>query len=135
MPKRILAVLMLVCATQQLRADPLKWSTPYGDFNLNLMSTEALLGYDAILKQSIGGASVPVYTSPKNVVALQIGAVAVWPVNGAVVEPYIAIGHDIAREIPFLADFSSFHLNAFGRYATEQGKAGVGVSASYSFGS
>lgn len=116
-------------------ADSLVWNTPYGTIGLPFSSTELLVGYDGILKQAIGGASLPVYTDPKKIISLQVGAVAPWPTNGAGVEPYIAVGHDIAREIPYLQQFASFHLNAFGRYATAQGKAGAGISASYSFGS
>jgi hypothetical protein len=114
-------------------ADILQWDTPVGNFNLNLTTTEALIGYDAILKQTIGGASLPVYQDPKGIVTLQIGAVGAWPTNAAGVEPYIAAGHDILREIPYLSQFNSCHLNIFGRYATPQGKAGAGVSFSYAF--
>ena len=113
---------------------PLVWNVPYvGTINLNLSSSEALLGYDAVLKQAIGGVSLPVWTDPKNLVALQVGAVAPWPTNNATVEPYVALGHDLAKEIPGLNQYNSIHLNVFARYATDQGKAGVGVSFSYSF--
>lgn len=115
-------------------ADQLQWQVPYfGTVNLNLKSTEALVGYDAVLRQSIAGASLPVWSDPKQIVALQVGAVAPWPTNGAGVEPYIAAGHDFAKEIPGLNDYKTCHLNVFGRYASEQGKAGVGISFSYSF--
>jgi hypothetical protein len=122
-----------ILGESQARADQLVWDTPAGNFNLNLQSTEALLGYDAILKQSIAGASLPVYTDPKGIIAVQLGAVAPWPTNAAGVEPYLAAGHDILKEIPYFNQFSSCHLNIFGRYATSQGKAGVGLSFSYSF--
>ena len=115
-------------------AAPLQWQVPYvGLVNLNLSTTEALLGYDAVLKQSIGGASLPVWTDPKGIVVLQIGAVGSWPTNGAGVQPYVALGHDILKEIPGLNQYQSLHANIFGRYASEQGKAGVGLSVSYSF--
>jgi hypothetical protein len=115
-------------------ADQLQWQIPYvGLINLNLNSTEALLGYDAVLKQAIGGASLPIWTDPKGIVALQVGAVAPWPTNGAGVEPYISAGHDIAKEIPGLNQYKSIHLNVFGRYSSSTGKAGSGVSFSYSF--
>jgi hypothetical protein len=126
---------ILALGAMQAHADALQWQVPYfGTVNLNLSTTEALVGYDAILRQSIGGASLPIWTDPKNIVALQVGAVGAWPnQNGAGVEPYIAAGHDILREIPVLAQFKSCHVNVFGRWASEQGKAGVGVSFSYSF--
>lgn len=130
---------LLFCYVKQMPfcyADqaPLQWQVPYvGTINLNLTTTEALLGYDAVLKQAIGGASLPVWTDPKGIVALQLGAVAPWPTNDATIEPYIAAGHDIAKEIPGLNEYKSLHLNLFGRYATDQGKAGLGLSFSYSF--
>lgn len=115
-------------------ADDLVWQVPYvGTINLNLQSTEALLGYDAVLHQAIGGASLPVWTDPKGLVALQVGAVAPWPTNNSTIEPYIAAGHDLAKEIPGLNEYKTIHLNVFARYASDQGKAGLGVSFSYSF--
>ena len=128
----ILCTLMAICIGYA-HADTLTWDTPVGEFNLNLQTTEALLGYDAILKQSIGGASLPIYQDPKDIVTLEVGAVGVWPTNGAGVEPYISAGHDILREIPYLSQFNSCHLNIFARYATPQGKAGLGLSFSYAF--
>ena len=138
MIKRMLVLLAVagVCIHLPLLVwgdQPLTWNTPVGNFNLNLTASEALLGYDAILKQAIGGLSLPVWTDPKNIVALQVGAVAPWPTNIATVEPYIAAGHDIAREIPGLNQYQSLHLNIFARYATDQGKAGLGLSFSYAF--
>lgn len=110
----------------------LTWQTPIGTIGLPFTATEALIGYDAVLKQSIAGISLPVYTDPKSILSLQVGAVAPWQTNGAGIEPYIGIGHDIIREIPVLQDYQSLHANVFGRYASEQGKAGVGISFSYS---
>ena len=129
-----LVVMAVVWACQGAFADTLQWQVPYvGLINLNATTTEALLGYDGINKEAIGGASLPVWTDPKGVVALQLGAVAPWPTNGASVQPYVAIGHDIAKEIPGLNQYKSIHLNAFGRYDSENGKAGCGISFSYSF--
>lgn len=109
------------------------WQTPYGTIGIPLQATEAVLGFDAILKQSIAGVSVPVYMAPNDLVRLQVGAVAAWPNNGATVEPYIALSHNILREIPALNQFKSCEVNVFGRYASEQGKAGLGVAFSYAF--
>ena len=132
-PLFIYIVIGIIALAVASRADALQWQTPMGLINLNLTTTEALLGYDGILKEAIGGASLPVWTDPKQIVALQVGAVAPWPTNGASVQPYVALGHDIAREIPGLNQYKSIHLNAFGRYDSENGKAGAGVSFSYSF--
>lgn len=134
MKKVLMACAMLtLCGT--LWADtPLVWDVPYvGTFNLNLNATEALLGYDAVLKQAIGGASLPVYSDPKGIVALQLGAVAPWPSNRSTIEPYFAAGHDFAKEIPGLNQYNSIHLNLFARYASDLGKVGLGCSFSYSF--
>lgn len=111
----------------------LAWVTPLGIIGLPVTATEALIGYDAVLKQSIGGFSLPVYTDPKGFVALQVGAVAPWQTNGPTIEPYLGLGHDILKEIPGLSQYKTCHLNVFGRYASNQGKAGLGVSFSYSF--
>ena len=129
------AGMLTVWGAQKAFADqPLQWNVPYvGMLNLNLTTTEALIGYDGVLKEAIGGVSLPVWTDPKQIVALQLGGVAPWPTNGASVEPYVALGHDIAKEIPGLNQYKSIHLNAFGRYSSSQGKAGAGVSFSYSF--
>lgn len=114
-------------------ADPLVWQTPVGTFGLPFSATEALLGYDAVAKQAIAGFSVPVWTDPKNIVALQVGAVAPWQNHDATIQPYIAAGHDILRDIPGLSQYQSIHLNVFGRYDSSKGKAGVGVGVSYAF--
>lgn len=111
----------------------LTWQTPIGQLGIPVQATEAVLGFDAVLRQSIAGLSLPVYQSPAKLLALQVGAVGAWPNNGATVEPYIAGGLDLLREIPTLKEFQSAHLNVFGRYASEQGKAGLGISFSYSF--
>lgn len=66
------------------------WDTPYGTIGLPLQSSEALIGYDAVLKQAVAGFSLPVYSDPKKILSLQIGAVAPWQTNGATVEPYVA---------------------------------------------
>ena len=124
---------MFVAVTAQ--ADNLQWNVPYfGTLNLNVATTEALIGYDAVVKQAVGGVSLPVYTTPKDIATLQIGAVAPWPVgNQPTVQPYIAAGHDILKEIPGLNQYKTCHLTVFGRYDAANGKAGAGVSFSYSF--
>lgn len=134
LPVLIIALaIMALCAGIQLAFADLTWQTPIGTIGLPLSATEALIGYDAVLKQAIGGLSLPIYTDPKNIVSIQAGAVAPWQTNGPTIEPYLAAGHDILREIPGLSQYQSAHLNVFGRYASNQGKAGVGVSFSYSF--
>lgn len=131
--KSLFFVLVLAAVAH---ADPLVWTTPYGTIGLPLTATEILIGYDGILKQSIGGASVPFYSDPKNIITASMGAVAPWPnASGVAIEPYLGIGHDILKEIPYLSTFNSAHLNIFGRYAaTQGGKFGAGLSFSYAFG-
>jgi hypothetical protein len=129
----VVAFSMFSCADS---TSPLVWQTAYGTMGLPLDATEILMGYDGILKQTIGGASVPFYTDPKNIVVASVGAIAPWPnPNGVAIEPYLALGHDILKEIPYLSQFNSAHLNIFGRYASTQGgKFGAGLSFSYAFG-
>lgn len=115
-------------------AQSLQWDTPVGLINLNLTTTEALVGYDAVVKQAIGGFSLPIWTDPMNFVAVQVGATAPWPIgNAATVQPYVAAGHDLLREIPSLNQYQSLHLNVFGEWVASVGKAGAGIAASYSF--
>jgi hypothetical protein len=125
-------ILGFVLLASTAHAD-LVWQTPYGQIGLPLTAIEALSGYDAVLKQGIFGTSLPVYIDPKKLFALQVGAIAPVKTNGPTVEPYVAGGLDILREIPGLAQYQSAHLNVFGRYSSNQGKAGVGISFSYSF--
>lgn len=112
---------------------PIVWQTPMGTFGIPLNATEALVGYDGINKQAIAGFSIPIYTDPKQLIALSVGAIAPWQTNEATIQPYVGIGHDIAREIPYLQDYKSCHLNLFGRWDSGNGKAGAGLSASYAF--
>jgi hypothetical protein len=126
--------MLAVWGVERACADTLQWQTPMGTFGLPFTATESLLAYDGINKVAVAGFSLPVYTDPKGIVALQLGAVAGWQTNEALVQPYVALGHDIAREIPFLAQYNSFHLNLFGRWDSGNGKAGAGVGVSYGFG-
>lgn len=126
------AVFAMLWGIMEAHAD-LTWQTPIGTIGLPLTASQAVVGYDGILKVAIAGFSLPVYTDPKQFVSLQLGAVAPWQTNGASVEPYVALGHDLARELPLLSLYPDLHLNAFGRYDSETGKAGAGISFSYSF--
>ena len=130
----ILMGVAFVAFTARVFADQMQWDTPYGTIGLPLNATEVLIGYDGILKQAIGGASVPFYTDPRSIITASVGAVAPWPNRGAFVEPYLGLGHDLLKEIPTLSQFTSAHLNIFGRYAaTQGGKFGAGLSFSYAF--
>lgn len=132
--KRIVMLLaILVMPPTWCAAQGLTWQTPIGTIGIPLEATEALVGYDGVVKQAIAGLSLPVYVSPGDLIALQLGAVAPWQTNGPTIEPYVAAGHDIAREIPGLSQYKSLHINVFGRYVSNQGKAGAGISCSYSF--
>lgn len=140
-PKKIamplLVMLAMAACSKMLHADTLQWQVPnFGTVNLNLTTTEAVIGYGAVSKQAIGGFSLPVYTDPKGIITLELGAVSPWPIQSqATVEPYISAGHDILKEIPYLNQFTSCHLNIFGRYITDAVpvKADVGLSFSYGF--
>lgn len=129
----ILVGMLILWGVERCHADPLVWQTPYGTIGLPFTASEALIGYDGILKQTIAGVSLPIYTDPKGIVSLQVGAVAPWQTNQATIQPYVGAGHDILREIPYLSQFQSAHLNVFGRYSSATGKAGAGISASYAW--
>lgn len=132
--KKLLGGAILLFCMYNLANATVTWDTPAGVFNLDLTTTETLIGYDAVLKQAIAGASLPVYTDPKGIVTLQVGAVAPWPnENEATVQPYISAGHNILKEIPGLQEYQNVAANVFARYVPEQGKAGVGISLSYQF--
>lgn len=134
--KRLFLILALLGISGVAMADTLTWSTPYGTIGLPVTATESLVGYDVLEKQAIAGLSLPVYTSPKNILVLEIGAVGAWPTAGAVVQPYISMGHDILPEISQMTGIpvpTAAHLNVFARYDSTTGKAGVGPSFSYSF--
>jgi hypothetical protein len=133
--KKLYALLFIfaVFAVTHAHADDLVWQTPMGTFGLPFKASEALVGYDGINKQAVAGFSLPVWTDPKNIVVLQLGAIAPWQTNEATVQPYIGLGHDILRDIPSLDGYDSLHLNAFGRWDTGNGRAGCGLSFSYSF--
>jgi len=131
----VMALFAIVMEASQAHAQPLVWQTEYGTFNFNLATTETGLGYDAINKKTVAIASVPVYTLPHDILALQFGVDGAWPTGPAnLIEPYVAAGHDILREIPVFADYKSAHLNVFGRLDTTNGRPGVGISGTYAFG-
>jgi hypothetical protein len=128
-----LAMMLFVLKPAFSDSQELTWQTPYGTFGLPFSATEALIGYDGIIKEAIAGFSLPVYADPKGIVSLQVGAIAPWQTNQATIQPYVAAGHDIMREIPYLSKFQSAHLNVFGRWDSGSGKAGAGISFSYGF--
>lgn len=132
--KRIILMLgILALFYKSSIAGDLTWTTPIGTFGLPFNATEALIGYDGINKQAIAGASLPIWTDPKNIVVLQLGAIAPWQTNEVGVQPYIGLGHDILRDIPALQGYQSLHLNLFGRWDTGNGRAGAGIGFSYAF--
>ena len=129
-----LAIMAVIYGTTRAFADTLQWQVPnLGLINLNLKTSESLIGYDGVLKQALAGFDLPVYTSPKNIITLKLGADAPWQSNGATVEPLILAGHNILQEIPMLAAYPNAQLNIFGRYSSETGKAGAGIAFTYSF--
>jgi len=130
--KKWLIVSIFLGSIQNVNAG-LVWETPIGTVGLPFQATEALVGYDAVVKQSVAGLSLPVWTDPKGYFAIQAGAVAPWATNGPTIEPYVAGGLDMLRIIPTLNQYKSAHVNVFGRWVSSQGKAGAGVSFSYSF--
>lgn len=133
--KKVIGLAVLLSVSVPCFADPLIWSTPFGVVNFNLTTLETGMGYDGYNKKAVAIASVPVYSLPRDILALQLGVDGAWPTgNAPLVEPYVAAGHDLLREIPVLANYKSAHLNIFGRWDTTNGKPGVGASFTYAFG-
>jgi len=129
-----LAIMAVVYGATRAFADTLQWQIPnFGLVNLNVKTSEALVAYDGVLRQALAGVDLPVYTSPKNIFTLKIGADAPWQTNGKTIEPMILMGHNILQEIPILAQYPNAQINVFGRWAAESGKAGAGVAFTYTF--
>lgn len=121
---------------KRANAASLVWDTPLGTVGLPFESTELVAGYDIRYNQGISGASLPIWQLPNNLAALQVGAVGAWATQAANAQPYIAFGHDFAKDIPVLAQYQNAHFNAFGRWASDRGDKipiGYGVSVGYSF--
>jgi hypothetical protein len=129
-----LAVLATVFGASRAFAESLQWQVPdFGLINLNINTTESLVGYDGVLKQALAGFDLPIYTSPLDLITLKVGADAPWQTEGSTVEPMILAGHNILGDIPALDAYSNLQLNIFGRWAAESGKAGAGIAFTYSF--
>jgi hypothetical protein len=135
MNKIIGIVISIIFLSTMSFAESLQWQIPnFGLVNLNVDTTEALTGYDAVLKQALAGFDLPLYTCPGDYITLKIGADAPWQNGGgATVEPLILAGHNILGDIPALDAYSNLQLNVFGRWSSETGKAGAGVAFTYSF--
>lgn len=128
-------ILGFVAVAHADAGQPLIWNTPYGLFNINPTTSEELIGYDAVLKQAIGGIAQPVYTDPKGIITIRIGGCAPWPVgNQATIQPLIAAGHNLLKELVPSAQAINVQANIFARYVPGNGKAGVGIVFSYAPG-
>lgn len=129
-----IVIIAILGVIESAFSDPLIWDTGYGTVDLRLQSSESVVGYDGVLKQAIAGIALPVYTDPKGIVTLHLGAGAPWPVgNQSTIQPIVMLGHNLLKEIPGLSQYSNIQLNAFGRWATNRGEAGAGIALSYAF--
>ena len=130
----LMGMAAVACLQGMAHADTLQWQIPnFGLINLNVKTSESLIGYDGVLKQALAGADLPIWISPKNILTLKVGADAPWQSNGATIEPMILMGHNILQEIPLLAQYPNAQVNVFGRWAAESGKAGAGIALSWTF--
>lgn len=139
------AIFLLSVKPLSLKADTLQWQLPYGIGSVQLpwQSTEVLYGavvpFGGGLTQEIAGASLPLVYLGKlangnSMVDGQVGAVGTWPSDGPTVSPYLALGHNFAKDIPALEDFESLHLNGCMTYLTNKGGWYGGGTISYVFG-
>lgn len=141
--KSKLLLIALVFSFWPLRpaqAEGLQWSLPGGIGTVQIPSTTSdvlpLVGYDAIQKEVIAGASASLLTLWKEINGYA-GAVGAFQTKGPYLQPYLAIGSDFARYVPALRQVQNLEIHAFVRYVPSpegNNHLGAGGSLSYKFG-
>jgi len=134
----LIALLVSFCGTA--KADGLSWNLgSWGTVQLpgSYSDISPLYGYDFIQKQQIVGADATLLTLFKEVNGY-VGAVGAFESQGPNVEPYLALGADVAKYVPVLNQFKSVSVQGFGLYSTSVGgrfdqHLGAGLAVSYSF--
>lgn len=134
-------VIVLLLLPHKAHADGLQWSLPGGigtiQLPTDLTAIIPLMGYDAIQKEVIAGASASLVTLFKEIDGYA-GAVGAYQDHGPYIQPYLAIGSDFARYVPALRQVQNLEIHAFVRYipSPEYGNKnyGAGGALAYKFG-
>lgn len=134
--KRYLMTLMLMFLTLPVYSTDLQWGLPGGIGTVQLPSSlSAVLpvaGKDFVLNQYVVGMTAVPLTLFKEIYGY-VGGVGVFNSQSLNVQPYLGLGTDVSKYIPGINQIADLHIQGFGRWATDQGKPGAGLSASYQF--
>ncbi len=122
-------------------ADGLQWDLPYGIGTIQLPTKgEDLLptiGGDFVQRQTIVGVSTSLLTLYKEVNGYA-GVVGEFHSQVPNVQPYLALGADVAKYVPIINQFKALQVHGFGRYVSSEGGSfrqhlGAGIAIAYSF--
>lgn len=135
----IIVAVMAVLGVGMSHAEGLAWDIPGGVGTIQLPTAATdilpLAGYDFVQKQVITGATASLLTLLKEVNGY-VGAVGEWQTQAANVQPYVAIGADVAKHVPGLNQIANLQIQGFVRYVSSSDKhLGTGIAVAYKFGS
>lgn len=142
MKKLVMLLTISVMLPIWSHADGLQWDLPWGVGTVQLPTSGSdiipLIGRDFVRDQTIVGVSASLLTLYKEVHGY-VGCVGEFETQAPNVQPYLALGADVAKYIPILNQFKSLQVHGFGRYATSSGGSnisehlGAGLALAYSF--
>ena len=122
------------------KADSITWSTPAGTFQIPTVGqTRVFGGYDIVLKQTVAGVEAPFWQAVKLpdgsmlVDLLDLGAAGVAG-SATPVQPVIGFGINLASLLKLTTAYKDINVGLGGRYATDQGRAGLLLKGSVEFG-
>lgn len=137
----ILTALCVLSAVSFTHAEGLQWDLPGGIGTIQLPTSGKdiipLVGRDFVLNQTIAGVSASFLTIYREINGYG-GVVGEFHSSTPNIQPYAALGADVAKYIPGLNQFKALQLHGFGRYAASQGGSfrehlGAGLSLAYLF--
>lgn len=132
------ALMAIMACLLEAHADGLSWDIPGGIGTVQLPTSATdvlpLAGYDFVQKQVITGASASLMTLFKEINGY-VGAVGEFQTQAPNVQPYVALGVDVAKYIPGLNQIANLQIQGFCRYvASTNQHLGSGVSVAWKFG-
>lgn len=140
--KKLLAVLCLFCGMSGVaHAGSLQWDLPFGIGTVQLPTQGddflPTIGGDFVQRQTIVGVSTSLLTLYKEVNGYA-GVVGEFHSQAPNVQPYFALGADVAKYVPIINQFKSLQVHGFGRYVSSEGGSfrehlGAGIALAYSF--